>query len=281
MRSYMMKDTSFARARKSIIVWLAILASAFITPAYAEQRQVYMDDMTWMEIRDRIQGGATTVIVPIGGVEQNGPHMTISKHNIIARYAAGEIAERVRQTLVAPLVPFSPSGRIDPPEGHMQFPGTISLSEDTFTRLLEDVAASLKQHGFRTICFIGDHGGSQVVQRHVANRLTSKWQSSGVRVMHVSDYYENNGQEQWAERIGTKTPNPGAHAGIIDTSELLAIDAVSVRSSQLGKRTDNDFKMTGATGDSTAASAEHGRRFLSLKIEAAVRQIDSGVYRAR
>lgn len=246
-----------------------ILLSLLSLPAHAERREVYMEDMTWMEIRDRIQGGATTVIIPIGGIEQNGPHMTINKHNIIVRYTAGEIAERLRQTLVAPVVAFSPEGRIDPPEGHMQFAGTISVAEDTFTRLLEDVAASLKQHGFRTICFIGDNSGSQNVQRHVADRLTSKWQSSGVRVINVSDYFANNGQEAWAEKIGTKTPNPGAHAGIIDTSELLALDAVSVRSNQLGRRGEGDYKSTGATGDSSAASAEHGRRFLSLKIEAA------------
>lgn len=260
---------------------LALIFSLLGLPAYAELREVYMEDMTWMEIRDRIQGGATTVIVPIGSVEQNGPQMATRKHNAIVHYTSGEIAQRLRNTLVAPVVPFSPNGRINPPEGHMQFAGTISISEDTFTRTLEDVAASLKQHGFRTICFVGDSGGSQNVQQHVASRLTGKWQSSGVRVLHVSDYYSNNGQEAWAEKIGTKTPNPGAHAGIIDTSELLAIDAVSVRSNQLGKRKDSDYKTTGAAGDSSMASAEHGRRFLSLKIEAAVKQIESGAYRAR
>ena len=263
------------------ITGLLVLFVLAVSPAYAQQRPVYMEDMTWMEIRDRIQGGATTVIVPIGSVEQNGPQMTTNKHNVIVRYTAGEIADRLRNTLVAPVIPFSPNGRINPPEGHMQFPGTISITEDAFTRILEDVAASLKQHGFRTICFVGDSSGSQNVQSHVAERLTNKWQSSDVRVINVSDYYTNNGQEAWAEKIGTKTPNPGAHAGIIDTSELLAIDAVSVRSSQLGKRKDSDYRTTGAAGDSSMASAEHGRRFLSLKIEAAVKQIESGSYRAR
>ncbi len=250
-------------------------------PAYADPMNVYMEDMTWMEIRDRIQGGAHTAIIPIGGTEQNGPHMTTGKHNIIVRYTAGEIAKRLGNTLVAPVIAYVPEGRIDPPEGHMQFPGTMSISEDTFMRLLEDAAGSLKQHGFRTICFIGDHGGTQAAQAQVAERLTNMWQSSGVRVIHVADYYASNGQEKWAESMGTKTPNPLAHAGLVDTSELMAIDAVSVRDGQRGNRGEKDYRATGATGDSSQASANHGRRFLSLKIEAAVSQLNSATYRAR
>src|SRR5690349_13091399 len=124
-----------------------LLLTAWFCPlaAYAGgANSVYMEDMTWMEIKSRLQGGATTVIVPIGGVEQNGPQMVTGKHNIIVRFTAGEIAKQLGNAMVATVIPYAPDGRIDPPEGHMQFAGTISLSDATLAAVLEDVAASLK-----------------------------------------------------------------------------------------------------------------------------------------
>jgi creatinine amidohydrolase/Fe(II)-dependent formamide hydrolase-like protein len=170
---------------------------------------------------------------------------------------------------------YVPEGRINPPEGHMQFPGTMSVREDTSISLLEDAVASLKQHGFRKIYFIGDHGGTQMLQAQVAQNLSSRWDSHGVDVIHISDYYSGNGQEQWLESVGVKTRNLGAHAGIMDTSELLAIDANGVRTNLLAAHTEDDFRETGASGSSTEASATYGRRLLSLKIEAAVKRIKS------
>jgi creatinine amidohydrolase/Fe(II)-dependent formamide hydrolase-like protein len=232
-----------------------------------------MEEMTWMEIRQRITGGAHVVIVPTGGTEQNGPHMVTGKHNIIVHYTAGEIAKRLGDALVAPVLPFSPSGRISPPEGHMQFPGTISLGEKAFAAVLEDEARSLKQNGFRLICFIGDHGGSQRVQKQVAEKLTDEWFSDGIIVLQVDDYYANNGQEAWGNKTGLKVSDPGAHAGHIDTSEVLALDPRGVRDTLRAARSERDYRATGAMGDSSQATANYGRKYLGLKIEAAVKQI--------
>lgn len=246
--------------------------TSMAVPAYASS-EIYMEDMTWMEIRDRMQDGATTVIVPTGGTEQNGPHMVTGKHNIIVRYTAGQVAKRLGNTLVAPVMAYVPEGRIDPPEGHMQFPGTISLSNETFALVLQDTANSLKQHGFKLICFMGDSGGNQDTQKAVAKKLNEKWASSGVRVLHVSDYYGKNGQDKWVRSTGIDIEDPGAHAGFEDTSELMKLDAQAVRPELLAKRTEKDYKKTGAMGDSSKASAGHGRQLLQLKIDAAVNQI--------
>ena len=252
---------------------LSVIVTSFIvSPAHAAD-SVYMEELTWMEIRDAMEAGAHTVIVPTGGIEQNGPHIITGKHNRIVRYTAGEIAKRLKNTLVAPVIAHVPEGRIDPPEGHMQFPGTISASPETFALLLQDTAASLKQNGFSLIVFIGDHGGSQDVQKKVAQQLSEKWESSGVRVLHVADYYGNNGQEKWAESIGLKVPNPSAHAGFMDTAEMLKIYPQGVRESKKFAATERDYKKTGASGDSTQANANHGRQLLELKIQAAVNQI--------
>lgn len=242
-------------------------------PAKALAGQPYIEDMTWMEVRDAMQNGATSVIIPTGGVEQNGPHMITGKHNHIVRFTAGEIASQIDGMLVAPVITYVPEGRISPPEGHMKFPGTMSVEKATFKALLTDAAASLKQHGFKRIYFIGDHGGSQSLQQEVAATLTDRWASGGVQVIHVSDYYARNGQAEYAEQMAAGGPNPAGHAALIDTSELMAIHASGVRQNLLARNSEDDFERTGANGDSKAASAAHGRRFLSLKVNAAVKQI--------
>ena len=81
-------------------------------------------DMTWMEVRAAISAGFTTVIVPSGGLEQNGPHMAIGKHDWIMDAAAHRIAAGVGHALVAPTIAYVPEGETDPPTGNMRFPGT-------------------------------------------------------------------------------------------------------------------------------------------------------------
>jgi creatinine amidohydrolase len=255
---------------------LCLLAASTAMPAVAStlgSSNVYLENMTWQEIKDHIHAGSDIVIVPIGGTEQNGPQMVTGRQNVVVRYTASEIAKKLGDALVAPVIPYAPSGRIDPPEGHMRFPGTISMSDDTFTHVLQDTAASLKANGFRLICFISESGGSEAIEREVAHRLTDEWQHSATRVLYVSNYYTHNGQDEWADSIGIKVMNPRAHAGLVDTSELMAIDAPGVRGDLRGVRTDKDYKTTGAMGDSSKANADYGRRFLSLKVNAAVAQI--------
>ncbi len=247
-------------------------------PAYAAE-SVYIEEMTSPEIRERIErmgnynNGVVIAIIPTGGSEQNGSHMVIGKHNIIVRYTAGEIAKKLGNALVAPVIAYVPEGSIEPPEGHMQFAGTISIREETFAALLEDTASSLKQHGFRLICFLGDSGGNQAVQKRLAEKLTEKWKDSGVRVLHISDYYDKNGQDDWVKSLKLPIAEPSAHAGFEDTSELMAIDKSGVRDALRGNHSIADFKVSGAMGDSTLASARYGSYLLNLKILTAVNQI--------
>src|SRR4030095_899689 len=102
---------------------------------------VFLEEMTWMEVRDALEDGKTTVLVPTGGVEQNGPYLATGKHNYVLRATTEAIARKLGNTLVAPIVPFVPEGDIDPPTSHMKYPGTISLTEDTYERLLADICA--------------------------------------------------------------------------------------------------------------------------------------------
>ena len=223
---------------------------------------VYIDDLTSPEIADMIKAGFTTVIIPTGGSEQNHAHMIIGKHNKIVYYTAGEIARRLGKTLVTPVLTYVPEGNITPPEGHMNFAGTLSLREETFSAVLEDTAASLKQHGFKLICFVGDHGGNQAPQQKLADKLSAQWKADGVRVLQVSDYYANNGQDAWVKSLKLPIKDPADHAGFEDTAELLAVDKTGIRDNL-------------RTGDAAIATAEYGKKLLDLKIESAVKQIQA------
>src|SRR6201982_2462086 len=91
---------------------------------------VFLEELTWTELRDQIRSGKTTIIVPIGGTEQNGPHMALGKHNLRARHLSEKIARALGNALVAPVIAYVPEGTIEPPTAHMRFPGTITVPEE-------------------------------------------------------------------------------------------------------------------------------------------------------
>jgi creatinine amidohydrolase len=153
---------------------------------------LFIEEMTWLEVRDAIAGGARIALVATGGVEQNGPYMVTGKHNFLLEAMAPAIAEAVGNTLIAPILKFVPEGNIDPPSGHMRYPGTLSLRNEVFVEVLTDIVGSLKQHGFRHIVLIGDSGGNQRGQQEVAERLTAQWRDEGVFVHHIPEYYEED-----------------------------------------------------------------------------------------
>src|SRR4029077_10437485 len=136
---------------------------------------VFIEELTWMEIRDAMKNGKTTVVIPTGGVEQNGPYLATGKHNYILRATSEAIARKLGNALVAPIVGFVPEGDIEPASSHMKYPGTISLTEGTYHKLLVDICASFRAHGFAHIVLIGDSGGNQEGMKSVAAELNAKW----------------------------------------------------------------------------------------------------------
>lgn len=254
---------------------LILCLTGFQKPVYAAdpgKKTVYMEELTWPELAARIAAGADTVLVPIGGTEQNGPQMTLGKHNAIVHFAAGQIARRHGQALVAPVLPLAPEGGIDPRSGNMQWPGTMHLREATLAAVLEDSIASLALCGFRNIVLIGDHGGSQSVQA----RLAQEKSTPKLRVIHLSRYYEPAPLAERAQRLKLPAESVGNHAGIVDTAELLAIKPEWVRQDQLTPKSWSGFATppgSGASGRPDQASAKLGRQLLEQKIEAGLAQL--------
>ena len=228
--------------------------------------------MTWVEVRAAISAGFTTVIVPSGGLEQNGPHMAIGKHGWIMDEAAHRIAAGVGHALVVPTIAYVPEGDTDPPTGNMRFPGTIGVSVSTFEATLDGIARSLKRAGFHTICFIAEHGQSLAPQAAVARRLNAEWAADGVEIVDVSQYNDYQPQNDWLLAQGVSRAEIGDHAGIADTSELMAVHPAGVdlrRWTQPSSAPEN----TGVSGDPSHASAKLGRVLLTMRIDAAIRQI--------
>ena len=252
-------------------VFTPLAASAGEAPSF------YLEDLTWPEVKERMLTGTDTIIIPSGGTEQNGPHIAIGKHNWIVRYTSGEIAKQLGNALAAPVIAYVPEGRIAPADGHMRFPGTISLREDAFALILEDAARSFKQHGFKHICFIGDHGGNQNAQAIVAEKLGKEWKSEGVSVLSVSDYYTDQGAVDWvaAKKLGVE--NAVAHAGFMDAAEIMALNPNGLRPALIKHYTKDDFETNGTMGDPSAATAEYGKILLALKVKAAVEQIQKSI----
>src|SRR5947208_12952064 len=162
------------RARVRIAVFAACWLISMAASAQRIER-VAIEDFTWTELATALNAGKTTIIVPIGGTEQNGPHMVLGKHNVRVKVLAERIALALGNALVAPVIAYVPEGTIDPPTAHMRFPGTITVPDDVFEKTLEYAARSFKLHGFRDIVFLGDHGGYQKDEAVVADRLNREW----------------------------------------------------------------------------------------------------------
>jgi creatinine amidohydrolase/Fe(II)-dependent formamide hydrolase-like protein len=218
----------------------ALLALLLPLPAIAES-SLFLEELTSPEVRAAVVSGKTTILVPIGGTEQNGDHIVLGKHNARARALAEAIAARLGNALVAPVVSYVPEGSIEPPSGHMRQPGTISVPEEAFERSLESAAKSFLQHGFLAVVLLGDHGGYQRSLDKVRNRVNVR--ASRPVVFVPTEYYREM-----------------QHAGADDTALTLAIDPQLVR-------------------DPKGASVERGRRLRDEIVERTVAAIRSATGR--
>jgi creatinine amidohydrolase len=233
---------------------------------------VFIEDLTWMEVRDAMKAGKDTVIVATGGVEQNGPYLVTGKHNVVLRGTTEAIARKLGSTLVAPIVPFVPEGDIDPPTLHMLYPGTISLTEATFQALLTDICASLKTHGFRQIILIGDSGGNQDGMKTVAAALSAKWKGSTTKIVFIPEYYTNTAPiTKWLESQGIKQTPEGLHDDYAMEATMLAVDSNSVRMKQ--RLAAGNFRINGVNLAPAEKTIALGKKIIDLRAQNTVSAI--------
>jgi creatinine amidohydrolase len=260
------------KRRTVIIAILALLAA----PALADTPPdtVFLEELTWPELRALVQAGKTTIILPIGGTEQSGPHLALGKHNVRVRVLAERIARTLGNAVVGPVIAYVPEGGLSPPTGHMRFPGTITVPDDVFRRGLESAARSVRLHGFRDVVFLGDHGSTQAGEKAVAARLNREWAATPARAHAIEAYYQAATAEfrELLRARGYRPEELGEHAALPDTALTLAIDPRLVRTDP-----PRDAQVrgagTGVDGDPRRATAELGRLGVDLIVTRTVTAI--------
>ena len=259
------------RLATAAAVLLALSAPAARAALPAGFTAYDLEAMTSTELRERIAHGTTTVLVPIGGTEQNGAHMVLGKHNVRAHVLADRIAEALGNAIVAPTIAYVPEGSIHPPAAHMKYAGTISVPDAVFEGLLESTARSFKQHGFRDVVFLGDHGGYQSDLAQVADRLNREWAKDPACRAHAPSEYYRITQTAYLAALkahGVSEAELGSHAGLADTALALAVDPALVRTDKLAGP-----YPAGVTGNPKRATAELGELGTRLVVETTVAAI--------
>ncbi|MBP90151.1 MAG: hypothetical protein CMJ64_26160 [Planctomycetaceae bacterium] len=234
---------------------------------------VFIEDLTWMEVRDAMRAGKDTVIVATGGVEQNGPYLVMGKHNVVLRGTTEAIARKLGNALVAPIVPFVPEGDIDPPTVHMKYPGTISVTEETYQALLTDICLSLRTHGFKHIVLIGDSGGNQAGMKKVLAKLNDH--PEGGRLHFIPEYYDFGSVAKWLEEHGIEQTPEGLHDDFGMTAMMMSVDPNSVRTKQ--RIAAGKFHINGVDLAPTEKTIEWGKRIIDFRADTTVKAIRTAI----
>jgi creatinine amidohydrolase/Fe(II)-dependent formamide hydrolase-like protein len=238
---------------------------------------VWIEELTWMEVRDAIEEGKTTVIVPTGGMEQNGPYLATGKHNYVLQGACEGIARELGNALCAPIVKLVPEGDWEPPSSHMRYPGTISLREETFRAVLEDVGMSMKTSGFTDVVYIGDSGGNQRGMEAAAAALNERWAGSGARAHFIPDFYTYSEVFDYMEaELGiAEGESDGYHDDFVITSLMMVTDPQSVRHAQ---RVEAGLaSINGLSIEDLEATIEVGKKLMQFRVDKTVAAIKASI----
>ena len=240
---------------------------------------VFIEDMTWMEVRDAMKAGKDTVIVATGGVEQNGPYLVAGKHNVVLRATTDAIARKLGNALVAPIIGFVPEGDIDPPTGHMKYPSTVSLTEETYRRLLTDICACYRTHGFKHIVLLGDSGGNVDGMQEVSADLNAQWKGEPTCIHFIPEYYNYGKVKQWLEEQGVKQTDENLHDDFAITAIMLTVDPASVRMKQ--RIVANKFRINGIDLAPVEKSIAWGKRITNYRADETIKAIRASMQSSR
>jgi creatinine amidohydrolase len=233
-----------------------------------------LDELTWPEVEARIAAGQHTVVVPLGAIEQHGPHLPLHVDTLVADALGERFCARVPESLQAPTIGFGCS------EEHMAFPGTLSLSSDTLQAVLSDVLSSLARHGFRHLVVFSAHGGNDGLLAEAERELKTRAAPAVLTIVQGIGRIGRLWQEASA-REGIDAASAGHHAGEFETSIMAALRPCAVRFSEMrpGVAAGAENPQTlfypslranapsGVVGDPTRSSAERAERYLDAWVD--------------
>jgi creatinine amidohydrolase len=224
---------------------------------------IVISEMTWTEVDEAMKKDRPVALVPVGATEAHGPHLPVSTDTVIAIEAAKRGAAKLKEhgvpCLILPPVSFTVA------EFGADFPGTISLSAETATALLRDLALAVTKK-FRAVAFVNIHMEPQHLE--CLKKAVEEAKKAGASVSYVDIT-----KKRWADTLGEAFLK-GDHAGAFETSLMMAAAPEMVRERErislppmdglmpALKKGAKTFVEAGGEdayfGDPTAASAEDG-----------------------
>jgi creatinine amidohydrolase/Fe(II)-dependent formamide hydrolase-like protein len=225
--------------------------------------KVWIEELTWMEIRDAMKAGKTTALIVAGSTEQNGPYIPTGKHVFVLRATAEALARKLGDTLIAPAIPFEPGN-------FSTTPGTIQVRETTYDALVEDQAESLKMNGFKHIILIGDSGGNQKGLDRVATKLSAAWAGSGTTINYIKEYYDswNAADAAWPSLGIPKTVDEGIHDDYSVNSIIATVDPEKIRFKQ--RQDAGKASINGQTLLPIETTVANGKKLVDIRVNITV-----------
>ena len=238
---------------------------------------VWIEELTMLEVRDLLADGWTTALVLTGGIEENGPYLTTGKHNHVLKVMGDAIARRFGRTLVAPIITIEPGN-----PGRASSPGGIRYSQETFRAVLRDYATSLKAQGFTNIFFLGDSGGNSRGMAAVAEELQAAWAGQGVVIAHIPEYYNYDDVLVFQRDVLGIDEDPrleGLHDDYYISSIIMHDDPAFVR---LDERIDAGLAtINGISLLPVEKTMWHGRQIVDFRAEATVEAMQRAIREQR
>ncbi len=231
-------------------------------------------ELSWPELAEALAAGRRSALLPLGAIEQHGPHLPFATDAWIAEALAARLCARLPDAVALPVV--SPGCS---PE-HMAHPGTLELAPATLEAVLRDVLRSLARHGFERAFLFSGHGGNAEPLRAMLPRLRRS-----VRGLRVDAFVDLEGLtvrlHAVAARLGVSAEAAGHHAGEIETSILAALRPEAVRRGEAAagllaptRRGQRLFQPSlrvnapaGVVGDPRNASARRGAAYLEAWVD--------------
>ena len=232
------------------------------------------ETLAWPQLEALLAAGHRTAVLPLGAIEQHGPHLPLATDRWIADALAERFCRRVAEAVRLPALPIGCSAE------HGEFPGTLSLRADTLRAVLRDVVASLGQHGFETVFIFSAHGGNCAALGDALPELDAA--ARPARVIACTDFERMTAVWHGAAAAAGIAPGAaGHHAGEYETSIILALRPEAVRRDRLaaglvevGSDPQAIFypslrahSPSGVVGDSRPAAAVRAERYLAAWVD--------------
>jgi creatinine amidohydrolase len=231
---------------------------------------IRIDEMTWVDIKEKIDNGYKTVIFGVGSTEQHGPSLPEKTDALRADRYTNILAQELENTLQAPTISVGYS------EYHLPFAGTISLRKSTLAAIVEDYINSLAKHGFQNIIIFISHGGNEEPIKEILPELCERYPDKRIFYYYTQEILPAIREMVLKYRL--TLGEMGSHAGDMEASEMLYLAPDLVKKDRFVKgytkvithrvrkryRAEGFQVMTenGVVGDQRKASAEKGKDYI-------------------